>query len=155
MWPEMDSDALPSSYLLKVFAALEKWDVKLSSIVEAVQDETTDKSVLCFGYGCYVTCPPKLSSDLCPIGASSTCLLLCVLPRLKSKAKEMSTALQNISAELEKIQTAGLAAGYTELLLSLIGSELRTPTLGRPSYVNTTCYNSDIYPTSRIHMLSA
>ena len=111
MWPEMDSDALPSSYLLKVFAALEKWDVKLSSIVEAVQDETTDKSVLCFGYGCYVTCPPKLSSDLCPIGASSTCLLLCVLPRLKSKAKEMSTALQNISAELEKIQTAGLCCG--------------------------------------------
>ena len=49
LWPEMDSDALPSAYLLKVFGALEKWDVKLSSIVESVKDETADKCVLCFG----------------------------------------------------------------------------------------------------------
>ena len=42
------------------------------------------------------------------------------LPRLKNKATEMSTSLQGISADLDKIQAAGLAAGYTEMHLSVI-----------------------------------
>ena len=45
MWPEMDCDALPSSYLLKVLQAVEKWDVKLGAVMDAVKGETSDKCV--------------------------------------------------------------------------------------------------------------
>ena len=43
-YPEMDEDALPSSFITKVLTTAEKWDVKLAAMKKELSDDRSEKA---------------------------------------------------------------------------------------------------------------